>query len=213
MNKVDLISPDTLAETEQLIRKVNPVAPIYQTVRGGIDLKHIIGISAYAPALQVRDQMALETTSSSSEPGRSADHKHDKECNDNCSHDGHAHATHYELRGISSLQVTFPVITRDQLDRFDEWIRTVLWENQLPRSNEQLEIQVLRCKGVFTLDTGEQYVLQGVRSMYELEKLDITVQGVLGIPDPGKIVLIGKNLNNVVRHSLEDVLTDDARNE
>ncbi|KAF8742275.1 hypothetical protein AX14_005450 [Amanita brunnescens Koide BX004] len=204
INKVDLVAPDILAETEQLVRNVNPAAPVYQTVRGEIDLKHIIGISAYAPVLKVCEQISLTTEPLS----------HQSTCR-KTSEDDHFHkhnteATHYMLRGISSLQVTFPVLTRDQLDRFDEWIRNVLWENQLPRSNEQLEIQVLRCKGVFTLDTGEQYVLQGVRSMYELEKLDAVAEDILGIPDPGKVVLIGKNLTDVVRRDLEDVLTNNA---
>lgn len=176
LNKADLISQDTLEETEQLIRKVNPVAPIHRTVRGEIDLAHIIGISAYASIPQTRYQHTSKTVNA---------HRHDH----NDTHDHiHAKATHYELRGISSLQVAFPILTKGQLDRFDEWIRTVLWENQLPASNEQLEIQVLRCKGVFTLNTGEQYVLQGVRNMYEIEKLDDPAQDVLGIPEPGKVV-------------------------
>lgn len=206
INKVDLVAPDILAETEQLVRNVNPVAPVYRTVRGEIDLKHIIGISAYAPALKVREQMSLTTKPCL----QSTDHEHNEMCKDDHAHKHDAEATHYALRGISSLQVTFPVLTKDQLDRFDAWIRNILWENQLPGSNEQLEIQVLRCKGVFTLDTGEQYVLQGVRSMYELEKLDTVVEDILGIPDPGKVVLIGKNLTDIVRRNLEDVLMSNA---
>lgn len=205
VNKVDLVARDTLAETEQLIRNVNPVAPVYQTVRGEIDLKHIIGISAYAPVPQVREQMSTEPCSH-----QSTGEKSNETSKDNHSHRDDMETTHYTLRGISSLQVTFPILTRNQLDRFDAWIRTVLWENQLPASNEQLDIQVLRCKGVFTLDTGEQYVLQGVRSMYELEKLDIKVEDILGIPDPGKVVLIGKNLTDVVRRNMEDVLTNNT---
>jgi G3E family GTPase len=207
VNKVDLVSRDTLAETEQLICKVNPVAPMYQTVRGEIDLKCIIGISAYAPVPQVREQMSMTTESCSHQ---STGEKSNETSKDNHLHRHDTEITHYTLRGISSLQVTFPILTRDQLDRFDAWIRTVLWENQLPASNEQLDIQVLRCKGVFTLDTGEQYVLQGVRSMYELEKLDIKVEDILGIPDPGKVVLIGKNLTDVVRRNMEDVLTNNT---
>ena len=207
INKVDLVAPDILVETEQLVRNVNPAAPVYRTVRGEIDLKHIIGISAYAPALKVREQMTLTTEPCSHQ---STGHESNQTSKDDHAHKHDAEATHYTLRGISSLQVTFPVLTRDQLDRFDEWIRNVLWENQLPGSNEQLEIQVLRCKGVFTLDTGEQYVLQGVRSMYELEKLDTVVEDILGIPDPGKVVLIGKNLTDLVRRNLEAVLMNNA---
>ncbi|KAF8630841.1 hypothetical protein AX17_005200 [Amanita inopinata Kibby_2008] len=199
LNKVDLVPSDTLENVEQLIGKINPAAPVYRTIRGEINLKHIIGISAYASLPKVRQQISL-----TSKPCHTHDHGGE---NDTCSHN-HPDATHYELRGISSLQVAFPALAKSHLDRFDEWIRTVLWENRLPDRDEQLEIQVLRCKGVLILETGEEYVLQGVRNMYELEKVDVKVQDTMGIPDPGKIVLIGKNLTDVVRLSLESVLTN-----
>jgi G3E family GTPase len=207
LNKVDLVPLHALEEMEQSIRKVNPLAPIHRTMRGEIDLQHIIGISAYASGPQTRCP-ALAIASIARD--REDYHRDDQGCTGDT--DGHKHtkATHYELRGISSLQVTFPVLSKAQLVRFDEWIRTVLWENRLPTDSEEPEIQVLRCKGVFALDTGEQYILQGVRSMYELEKSEVAVQEVLGVPDAGKVVLIGKNLTDVVRRRLEDVLIDNT---
>jgi G3E family GTPase len=208
LNKVDLVPLDALEEMEQSIRKVNPLAPIHRTTRGEIGLQYIIGISAYASGPQTRGP-ALANTSIARDHEHW--HKFDQGCIDDADgHHKHANATHYELRGISSLQVTFPVLSKAQLVRFDEWIRTVLWENHLPTDSEEPEIQVLRCKGVFTLDTGEQYILQGVRSMYELEKSEVAVQEVLGVPDAGKVVLIGKNLTDIVRRRLEDVLIDNT---
>lgn len=136
---------------------------------------------------------------------RSAEHQHDD--NDNHDHAGHTvPAKHYELRGISSLQVTLPTLSHHRLQELDEWIRTVLWENRIPDNDHQTglsELKVLRCKGLFVMESGEQYVLQGVQSMYDLS----LVEGdVTGIPDSGKLVLIGKGLDDSVRQSLERLL-------
>ncbi|KAG1822575.1 CobW/HypB/UreG, nucleotide-binding domain-containing protein [Suillus subaureus] len=187
LNKVDLASEGQLRSTEELIQRVNPSAPIHRTVRGQIDLAHIMNINAYAGGTKGL---------------RSAQHQH----GDDDNHDHAVSAKHYELRGISSLQITLPTLTRHRLQELDEWIRTVLWENRIPDSDRQTglsELKVLRCKGLFVIQSGEQYVLQGVQSMYDLS----LVEGdVTGIPDSGKLVLIGKGLNDSVRQSLKRLL-------
>jgi G3E family GTPase len=170
---------------------VNPAAPIHRTVRGNVDLGLIMGISAYASPPQIQLRAAVTTVGH-------------ENCDD---HDTHNHAReppHYELRGISSLQVSCPVLSQASFDRLDEWIRSVLWESHLPDVAENQDLQVLRCKGLITLESGGQYVLQGVRSMYEMTRVGEQVD--MGVPEPGKIVLIGKGLDDTVRHSLESVL-------
>lgn len=190
VNKVDLVSEEQLRSTEELIQRVNPSAPIHRTIRGQIDLAHIMNINAYAGGTKGL---------------RSVQHQHGDD--DNHDHVGHVDsAKHYELRGISSLQVTLPTLTRHRLQELDEWIRTVLWENRIPDSDHQTgpsELKVLRCKGLFVLESGEQYVLQGVQSMYDISLLE---EDVTGIPDSGKLVLIGKGLDDSVRQSLKRVL-------
>jgi len=98
-------------------------------------------------------------------------------------------------------------MTRYRLEELDKWIRTVLWENRIPDNVPETpssELKILRCKGLFVLESGEQYVLQGVQSMYDLS----LVEGdVTGIPDSGKLVLIGKGLDESVRQSLEKLLS------
>ncbi|KAG1880656.1 CobW/HypB/UreG, nucleotide-binding domain-containing protein [Suillus tomentosus] len=190
LNKVDLTSEEQLRSIEELIQRVNPSAPIHRTIRGQIDLAHIMNINAYAGGAK-----GLQ----------SAQHSHGN--NDNHDHAGHTVSSkHYELRGISSLQVTLPTLTRHRLQELDEWIRTVLWENRIPDNYHQTglsELKVLRCKGLFVMESGEQYVLQGVQSMYDLS----LVEGdVTGIPDSGKLVLIGKGLDDSVRQSLKKLL-------
>ena len=193
LNKVDLVPATEVSSTKELLRKINPAAPVHTTVRGQLDLKYIMGIGAYASVPQFQWRTAAPTP----------DHDHK---NDPASH-AYAHSndvTHYQMRGISSLQVSCPVLTLSRLDTLDEWIRIVLWENRLPGSTEDLDLQVLRCKGLFTMESGEQYVLQGVRNMYEIS--EVGIRDVMGIPEPGKVVLIGKGLNDTVRRSLENTI-------
>ncbi|KAG1898155.1 CobW domain-containing protein [Suillus fuscotomentosus] len=190
LNKVDLTSEEQLRSIEELIQRVNPSAPIHRTIRGQIDLAHIMNINAYAGGAK-----GLQSA------------QHSRGNNDNHDHAGHTVSSkHYELRGISSLQVTLPTLTRHRLQELDEWIRTVLWENRIPDNYHQTglsELKVLRCKGLFVMESGEQYVLQGVQSMYDLS----LVEGdVTGIPDSGKLVLIGKGLDDSVRQSLKKLL-------
>ncbi|KAJ7644261.1 CobW domain-containing protein [Roridomyces roridus] len=179
LNKIDLASPESVASTAALLRGVNPAAPIHQTVRAEIDVSLLLGVRAFtAPP-------AIPPTH---------DHDHD--------HEHKAEPTHYELRGITSLLVAVPVLSRSRLNALDEWIRTVLWEQRLPSDAEASPtLTVLRCKGLFVLDSGEQYVLQGVRSMYEL----VEAEDALGVPDAGKLVLIGTGLDARVRTSLQGV--------
>jgi G3E family GTPase len=200
LNKTDLATPEALAHTEHLINQVNPAAPIHRTIKGEIDLKHIIGISAYAKPLTVMENTSNTPHIHTKDCDHTHEHQHDQE---------KTHTNHYELRGISSLRVECSPITPEAFDKFDQWTRTVLWENRLPgdESSDARDLVVLRCKGVLSLTTGKRYILQGVRNLYEMEEVPLeSADESLGIPDEGKIVLIGKGLDEVVRSSLEAVL-------
>ena len=107
------------------------------------------------------------------------------------------------MRGITSLRVTCPLLSSEQQERLEEWIRTVLWECQLPADTDQKRLEVLRCKGMFGTQSGQTYVLQGVRNLYELEPL---VGDDIGLPEHGKLVFIGKGLDDSVRKSLESII-------
>lgn len=191
LNKVDLVTPEALEQTEALIRLVNPAAPIHRAIRGDVDLGLIMGLFAYTLPPQIQPRMTVNEVSHAN-------------CEDHGIHDHAGEPTHYELRGISSLQVSCPVLNKASFDQLDEWIRSVLWEDHLPGAVEDQNLQVLRCKGLINVDSGEQYVLQGVRSMYEMTKVGEQVD--MGVPEPGKIVFIGKGLDDTVRRSLENIL-------
>ncbi|KAK0201838.1 CobW/HypB/UreG, nucleotide-binding domain-containing protein [Desarmillaria ectypa] len=183
LNKIDLVESTEVAHVESTVRRINPAAPLYQTVRGQVDVGSIVNIEAYS----TRSKFLT--------------HEHHHNIN-HADHD-HPEQNHYELRGISSVQVTCPTLNQEKLDQLDAWIRSVLWENQLPEGTQSSELQVLRCKGLVMTDTGDQYVLQGVRSMYDMSRVE---EEVVGVPEQGKLVFIGKGLDSVVRKSLEDIV-------
>jgi len=190
LNKIDLADSKVLGEMEQMIQNINPAAPVYKTIKGDIDLKHILGISAYKlpSSILINENPHIHSA--------------------NCDHDHEATPNHYEIRGISSLQVSCPALDQSRLDKLDEWVRSVLWENRIPGSTTtDSEVRVLRCKGAFTSTTGIHYVLQGVQSMYEISELDAAAADSLGVPEVGKIVLIGKGLDDNIRRSLDSVLS------
>ncbi|KAJ8508217.1 hypothetical protein ONZ45_g9482 [Pleurotus djamor] len=187
LNKTDLVPKSEVDDLKDIIFSVNPAAPVYTTVRSEIDLKYILDLKAYTSGPDVRMVNI---------------HSHNHVDGDNCTKDDHHHGTHYEKRGISSIQASCPVLTQAQFDRLDEWIRSVLWDGVLPNQGGVDKIEVLRCKGLFSLQSGAQYVLQGVRSMYEIEKV---AGEIVGIPDEGKVVFIGKGFNQDVRKSLEQI--------
>lgn len=197
LNKTDIAPASEVEAIERIIHGINPVATLYKTVKAEIDLKYIVGIDAYTSSRPLAPTL----------PTRSMAHVHTHGQDDEPSHAHPIGPTHYELRGISSLQITFPTLSSSTLQRFDEWIRTVLWESHLPEDQpEKGSLEVLRCKGMFTEEGGRLYVLQGVRSMYEMTEVEKGGQEEVGLPDMGKLVLIGKGLDGTVRESLERVL-------
>jgi G3E family GTPase len=192
LNKVDLVSAANLQTTEDLLSKINPAVTVHRTVRADINIKHVLDIRAYA------SRVLSHVATPLSDGHDHASHDHEK-ADDKAS-------THYEMRGITSLQVTCPVLSPEQLERLEEWIRTVLWECHLPGyfdETQQASLEVLRCKGMFGTQSGQTFVLQGVRNLYELDPL---IGDDVGLPEHGKLVFIGKGLDDSVRKSLESII-------
>jgi len=178
LNKIDLVSEPQLSALEAIIYKINPVATIHRTSRSNVDLKYIMGIGAYATRVP-------------SLPSNN----HDK-----------LKSTHYTLRGVSSILVPIPPLPSARVQLLDEWIRTLLWERKLLEStSEKPGLEVLRCKGMFRTDKNEKFVLQGVREIYELSELEGSGEAD-GVGDMGKLVFIGKGLDEAVRQSLENIV-------
>lgn len=82
----------------------------------------------------------------------------------------------------------------DQVDRIDEWLRSVLWENELPNdaASHDVPFEIHRLKGRIILQNGSIKMIQGVRELFEIfdSPQCETAQGGAS----GKIILIGRGL-------------------
>ncbi|KAF8489389.1 CobW/HypB/UreG, nucleotide-binding domain-containing protein [Gautieria morchelliformis] len=227
LNKADLTSEADLVKTESILRRLNPSIPIYRTVRTQIDLSKVMGIGAYSEGSPVFLQ----------------DGSREICCDEheNCSNHKHSHEGHLSLEGkhagISSIIANLPgPLNETQIIALDEWIRSVLWENSIPRdryysntldgvtsdvqrlsihrnageegaSSPESGVEILRCKGIWWNERGEAFMLQGVRSLYEVSKLPNPTLDMYG-PPIGKLVFIGKGLDEMVEGSLRRLVTD-----
>ena len=189
INKVDLASEAQISALEDIVHGINPLATTHRTTQSNIDLGLVMNLGAYASRIP-----------SASVPETYHHHDHvDGKCPDP---ESHPKSTHYTIRGITSILVPVPVLPAAQVEVLDEWIRSVLWEHKLPNEGDAEGLDVLRCKGMFRTDVGEIYVLQGVREIYDLS-LTETTEDSDGAGEIGKLVFIGKGLDDRVRASLE----------
>ena len=189
INKTDLASEAQVSLLEGIIHGINPLAATHRTTQSNIDLGLVMNLNAYAS--RIPPPSALGTD-------RRHDHV-DGKCSDP---ESHPKSTHYTIRGISSILLPVPVLPTAQVEVLDEWIRTVLWEHKLPNEEAVGNLDVLRCKGMFRTDGGVIYVLQGVREMYDLSPAEAMGDSD-GAGEIGKLVFIGKGLDDRVRNSLE----------
>ena len=209
---------------ETTLRRLNPSIPIYKTVRAQVDLSKVMGIGAYSERSPAFSDIVSRHIHGE-EHGFCSNHDHEHP------HEGQHLSPENQHAGISSIIVNIPGPLSDhQINSLDEWIRSALWENTIPSFDaldsdlQQLsidprdsqcmnrspsELEILRCKGIWQDERGEQFMLQGVRNLYEVSKLPRTAMELDG-PPTGKLVLIGKGLNKAVEGSLTRVVTSMA---
>ena len=108
------------------------------------------------------------------------------------------------LQLISTLSFTFPAISEDKVPRVDAWLRSVLWEHQLPSSssssssssfpNPAFNFEIHRVKGILRTTNSKTRIIQGVREMFEITDPESRAFSDEGDVPGSKIVLIGKGL-------------------
>jgi G3E family GTPase len=182
LNKCDLADPALITRTEEAIRSLNTSIPIYRTIKGELPLEQILNLDAF----HSRPQFVLDYGQ------KEHDHAQD---------DGEEHG-HDHFRGVSSVTMSIPILSKHNEEVLDDWIRKILWEElyettdaEGPRPTENY-MKILRCKGLYWTEFGDQVVIQGVRTLYETT---ITARGQ--VPQRGKLVLIGTGLGRHVTNA------------
>ena len=87
-----------------------------------------------------------------------------------------------------------PPLRSGQLKEVDRWLRSVLWDHQLPGTAATAEFEIHRSKGRLVFENGDVKMLQGVREVFEL--IDAPASGEPP-PPGGKIILIGRRVADV----------------
>ncbi|KIO21357.1 hypothetical protein M407DRAFT_126582 [Tulasnella calospora MUT 4182] len=186
LNKADIAKPEDISNLESTIRQLNPTVPIERTIKGNIDLAKILDLRAYSAQPNFFD------TAFAGQSAHDSSEKHEHVHDGDCSH----------INDITSMLIPIPVLKENEAQRLDEWIRTVLWEGHLPGTPERT-LEVLRCKGVWQVDDGRIFVLQGVKSLYETREEKRSNEDA---EVAGKVVLIGRGLEKDVLNSLQKSL-------
>jgi len=95
------------------------------------------------------------------------------------------------------LSFNLPTLSDEQREKLDQWIRNLLWEGTLIGITSSHHISVHRTKGRIVTTTGEEWILQGVREVYEFKHVAQRSSG------DSKLVLIGERLN---KHNIQQSL-------
>ncbi|KAK9435191.1 COBW domain-containing protein [Metarhizium brunneum] len=104
---------------------------------------------------------------------------------------------------ISTMSIPVPCLLPGKVAEVDKWLRSVLWDNKLPGSENEGTFEIHRSKGRIVLRDGTARMLQGVREVFELTDAPETAQVQ---PEQGKIIFIGRKL-------VEEDFTDDILDE
>lgn len=180
LNKADLVTKEELAKVRERIESINGLAKIHVTEKGVVpELEgFLLDLNSYA-SIEDKD----------------------------LSGKGHSHldpvCQAWELsigwrlianRGqtISTITIPVPALSSDQVQKIDRWLRSVLWDCELPHFPKAAPFETHRLKGRLVLDNGEVKMIQGVREIFEM--IDSPERVDAGASSQGKLVVIGRHL-------------------
>ncbi|WP_416064715.1 CobW family GTP-binding protein [Rhizobium sp. ZK1] len=154
INKTDLVTPEELAQIDDIVRAINPAARVYKTSRSGVDLARVL------------DQGAFNLERALENDPHFLEHGHDDHvCGPDCDHDHHHHDHHHdhhgEMSAIHDVTVQSVSLRGGEMnpERFFPWIQKIT-QTQGPN--------ILRLKGIIAFkDDAERYVIQGVHMIIE----------------------------------------------
>ncbi|KAI8931188.1 hypothetical protein NX059_011538 [Plenodomus lindquistii] len=161
INKIDLVNDEELKLVTERIRSINGLAKLKTTTKSQV------------PQLEglVLDLNAYDEVSN-------ADLKFSEK--------GHSHLD----PTITTITITFPALTPPQIDKFDFFLRTILWEETLPNGTSHTPFEIHRLKARIPVQDGRLLLVQGVRNLYDTN--EAKTEG--GEGEQAKLVLIGKGV-------------------
>jgi len=235
LNKSDLVSEPDLLKIEFLLHQLNPSIPIYRTIQGKIDLSKIMGIGAYSEKSRMLVDNFTQHQGMG-DHDHCADHEHEQHGEHGSSEARHAGISNILVHipkpltasQMSALDEWIQAVLWEGTVPFDgSSLNNVVPPSYPATSTEDLtsamdtlsnvnrgldtgkklipDLEVLRCKGIWWNNKGEQFVLQGVRHLYDVSKIKADTNQEEEMM-AGKLVFIGKGLNEAVKDSLRQVV-------
>ncbi|KAI1386346.1 cobW-domain-containing protein [Hypoxylon trugodes] len=110
---------------------------------------------------------------------------------------------------ISTVSINVPLLAPEQLKQVDSWLRSLLWESEVPGEtiSETGSIEIHRLKSRLVFQNGDVKMVQGVREVFEIFDAERTPHNET--PQTGKIVLIGRGVKGIdFERSLLNALQD-----
>lgn len=162
INKTDLVTPEELQKVVERIRSINGLARIKTTTKSEVPQLEGFLLDINAYADVTADDLTFA----------------DK---------GHS----YLDSSITTSTISFPALTPEQEDRFDLYLRLVLWEETLPNDTPHEKFEIHRLKGRIPVTDGRVLLLQGVRNLYDINEAKEPARD----NDEAKLVLIGRGVD------------------
>ncbi|RMZ73345.1 cobw domain-containing [Pyrenophora seminiperda CCB06] len=177
INKTDLVSEEELENVTRRIRSINGLARIKTTTKSQVPQLEGLVLDLHA-----YDQVTDADLQFASK--------------------GHSHLD----PTIATSTITFPALERHQVDKFDLFLRTILWEEILTGDVPFKPFEIHRLKGRVPVRDGNVLLTQGVRNLYETNEMEDKNRADNG-SNKAKLVLIGKGVDQEgFKKSLFDTL-------
>ncbi|EPE08693.1 cobw domain-containing protein [Ophiostoma piceae UAMH 11346] len=186
INKADLVNDDELARVRERIQSINGLAKIHVTTQSTVPQLEGVLLDLHAYETAEAVERAVNQTY-------------------------HSHLD----PSISTHAIDLGVLKPSQVGKVDEWLRSVLWESQLPNPNggaklggrnDPKSFEIHRTKGRLVLSDGSVKVVQGVRELFEIfaapasspaEEAAADGQATdTAAPESSKLILIGRRLGD-----------------
>jgi G3E family GTPase len=194
INKSDLVSEEELRAVTERVRSINGLAKIKTTTKSQVpDLEGFI-----------LDLHAYDEVTDSDLMFASKGHSHI----DAVSHiriNPHHQSPLTIFQTISTSTINFPALTPAQVPKFDEFLRTMLWEDTLPNNTSHTSFEIHRLKGRIPVTDGRVLLVQGVRNVYDTNEIKSKAEEFN--QGEAKLVLIGRGVDQAgFRKSLVGLL-------
>jgi len=184
LNKIDLVTPEVLADVEKRLRGINKIADIIKCQNAEVPLEQVLGIGAFDLERIMEAEPAFlseeVTPTPLQNPAPDSDPPHEHH-----HHDGHQHKKGQEHQHDAS--VTSVGIQREgtlDLEKINSWLSTLLREKGQ---------DIFRCKGVLSVEGMDaKFVFQGVHMTFQGEPQQPWKPDETRV---NKLIFIGKKLN------------------